>query len=137
MKLFVFGTLMLGQGADYLMKGMGGHKLCDVSISHFRMYNLGFPAIKYDPESPYVVKGELWDVHPDQVKGPIDSYEGVPSLFRRIKLDFDRHNASGSLFEHVKEDEPVWMYEYCGNPKQEYKPSGTSNVLYYPDMKRG
>ncbi len=91
--LFVYGTLMHGERASYLLKGyrcFGGYVLKD-----YAMYDLGaFPGIK--KEEGKEVRGEVYWV-PDSMIERLDEYEGEGTVHRREMLTvtsgYDEHKA--------------------------------------------
>ena len=82
MKVFVYGTLMTGQGNAALMTeatkiGNG------TTAKLFRMYtNGGFPMLKADRENGYPIRGEIWDADPYTLRS-LDQLEGVPDMYMR------------------------------------------------------
>ena len=117
MKLFVFGTLMSGYNANRIL-GDGATKVCDAHLEKHRMFNLGFPGLKYDPRTDKKVLGEIWDV-PDANIRRVDEYEGTPHLFKRVLVD--RELIPFNCWEYLRKEntkdyeiqfEDLWMYEY-------------------------
>ena len=102
MKVFVYGTLKSGHGAEDLM--WPGHVLYSKEVSGYRLYtNGGYPMAVPGQRSDRIV-GELWEVPRDNLER-LDSYEGHPYLFKReVVMD--------------GEDE-FYMYVYQSDPEQQ------------------
>ena len=79
MKLFVYGTLMSGQGANSKLKG--AKFLGKAVLRDYEMFDLGaFPGIQQHLGGNVV--GELYEVD-DSLLTKLDSYEGEGSLYNR------------------------------------------------------
>lgn len=97
MKLFVYGTLKRGFGnnrllADSLFLGEA------ITKPTYRLFDCGgFPALSKDIKSGYEVLGEIWDVIGETLE-LVDILEGVPFLFRRMKIEVINHSDVQAYF---------------------------------------
>ena len=86
-KMFVYGTLLSGQGNNRFLTG--SNLLGESSVKGFNMVSLGaFPAcIPSDGDG--VVFGEVWEVDKDTLSN-IDRLEGHPHFYHRevVQTDF-------------------------------------------------
>lgn len=86
MKIFVYGTLRHGQ-ANARRFGLLEPVETDVVLDGFDMFDLGwFPGIV--PGAGSVV-GDVFEIDPNTQLGPLDAYEGYPSLYTRQVVDVD------------------------------------------------
>jgi gamma-glutamylcyclotransferase (GGCT)/AIG2-like uncharacterized protein YtfP len=111
-KVFVYGTLKKGERANHKM----GSEFIGpaVSLDKFKVWGMGFPmAALSDDGNP--LRGELYEVSLETLKGPLDSYEGYPTFYTRDLLEFDSEGE-----RHL-----AWMYHI---PTEQadgyYKPEG-------------
>ena len=101
MKVFVYGTLKSGYGANSLL-GEGRTLLGETTIAG-EIYHLGgFPGVRLGGESK--VHGEVWEV-PESSLPRLDRYEGEGSLYIRHEI--------------TTEFGPAWVYEYNDTPPVE------------------
>lgn len=85
MNVFVYGTLLSGQGNNHLLRD--STKLGDVTVSGLEMHTMGgFPAcvVRYDKYSS--VTGEVWEVD-DETFARLDRLEGYPHFYDRIEIN--------------------------------------------------
>ena len=125
--LFVYGTLMRGQHANYMLEGceyLGRYKL-----DGYVLYDLGsFPAIRPTDDEGYYVPGELYSI-PLSKLPELDRYEGSGYLYTRTGLEV----SNGS--EKVK----AWVYVYNTEPDAPiiqpyllpYKSHGPKDYVWY------
>lgn len=114
--IFVYGTLLKGQRAHYMLEGceyLGNYRLSD-----YGMYNLGsYPGVKYCKGES--VEGEVYSV-PESLLPSLDRYEG--SMYHRVKLEVS--NVEGSynvcLYEYKGNSEGKLMREKWGSKPDEY-----------------
>jgi gamma-glutamylcyclotransferase (GGCT)/AIG2-like uncharacterized protein YtfP len=112
-KIFVYGTLRQGEGAD-LSRDKRARFITEDRING-RLYNLGwFPGVRpldrkandFDPSLDQVV-GEVFEIvppeHGESLQQRLDRYEGYPSLYDRIQVETSK--------SHL-----VWVYIYNGDP---------------------
>lgn len=95
-KLFVYGTLRAGHRMSRNL-GLDGTSpvTANVTVDGFQMFDLGsFPGIIPGKGQ---VTGDIFDVDPKYLPG-LDSYEGVPYLYRRETIEVPGH---GSVFTYV------------------------------------
>lgn len=80
-KVFVYGTLLSGEGNNYLLEG--SQKLGDAKVQGFLMKNLGpFPACVPNDNINAEVVGEVWEVSDETFKR-LDRLEGYPDFYDR------------------------------------------------------
>ncbi len=93
---FIYGTLKDGMKNNYILDNMDAEYICECNtVDYFPMFDIGdgFPYLQ-DPLYPGVgeiVKGELWGVNKLD-EASLDRFEGVPSLYKRGKIDVDSMN---------------------------------------------
>lgn len=83
--VFVYGTLMRGEGNHRLLAGEGACYLgpCETEPA-FTMYHLGgFPAVAPEGDTP--IRGELYLVAPE-VLAALDRLEGHPGFYTRTTI---------------------------------------------------
>lgn len=82
-RIFLYGTLRRGGGADQLLRGCTPEGPATV---RGRLHDLGpYPALVLDPGGD-PVHGEIWEC-PGRMLGELDRYEGVQvELFERVKV---------------------------------------------------
>lgn len=105
--VFVYGTLMEGLAAHYLLEQEGVEKVGWGTI-HGKLYDLGaYPAAIWIPDHvDGVIKGELYKVPPQYLR-ILDRYEGVEDgLYRRNKVSVVTKNNNVSWVDHA------WVYFY-------------------------
>ena len=115
MKVFVYGTLMGGQGANDKLKG--SKCMGKAILREYEMFDLGgYPGIQ--PCQGGSVVGELYDVN-EEIISDLDSYEGEGSLYNREIVNvytygdkFDTH--CPSIFQT-----PNKAYAYIYNDQSE------------------
>lgn len=76
--LFVYGSLKRGYSLNRMLSGPDKQFLGECqTIEQFVMHDLGFPVVRYDPESSHKhpVAGELYSV-PDLLFAELDRIEG-------------------------------------------------------------
>lgn len=90
MILFVYGTLKRNHHANHLLTGNGGKFLGQARTEpKYHLYRVGwYPGMYVDESIEGGVLGELWKV-PEEAFVDLDSYEGVPHLFRREEITLD------------------------------------------------
>ena len=112
MKLFVYGTLMKGQGANSKLKG--AQFLGKAVLRDYEMFNLGgFPGIQQHLGGSVV--GELYEIEEDML--PIlDSYEGEGSLYNReiVNVCIYRDKESQQTPMIYPEKHKAYAYIYTG-----------------------
>jgi gamma-glutamylcyclotransferase (GGCT)/AIG2-like uncharacterized protein YtfP len=86
-RIFLYGTLRRGGGADHLLRGCT--PLGPATVRG-RLYDLGtYPALVLDPAG-HPVHGEVWEC-PAQLVGELDRYEGTAvGLFERVEVAIRR-----------------------------------------------
>lgn len=119
MKLFVYGTLMRNHA---LHSNLGKAKFVSEEVLEgFEMHDLGaYPCILNTGNSEDKVYGEVYNIQAPQLRA-LDCVEGVPYLFKRIKVDIN--------------GEDVYAYEYSsrlGKPNNRI-PSGKWEGVKYED----
>jgi gamma-glutamylcyclotransferase (GGCT)/AIG2-like uncharacterized protein YtfP len=100
MKVFVYGTLMTGQGNAALLTE--ATKISNgVTGKRFRMYTNGaYPMLKADRKG-YPIRGEIWDADPYTLKA-LDRLEGVPEMYLRdCCVAFDQAGVKHLCFLYV------------------------------------
>jgi gamma-glutamylcyclotransferase (GGCT)/AIG2-like uncharacterized protein YtfP len=109
--IFVYGTLKLGFGNNYLLKKQ---KYVGEAITKpiYRLWNLGsYPGMTEDRVDGKAIKGELWEVSDIAIKA-LDRLECVPSLYRRVAIELDGDlNVEGYLYNGkgmTDECSPEW-----------------------------
>ena len=106
MYVFVYGTLR----RDY--KGSMAKYLADKAnyigqaTTKGKMFDCGYPGVVHGEDD---IVGDLYHVYDDQVLAALDSYEGHPHLFKRIKVTLTK--GTEYIPEHFY---PAWMYLYQG-----------------------
>lgn len=82
-KIFVYGTLKQGFHANHFLAGRA--EFIDEDRIEGSLYNLGaFPGFK--TEGSNMVKGEVYEITSVDLPEMLDSYEGYPSLYDRVKI---------------------------------------------------
>jgi len=91
--VFVYGTLKKGnqiRGLD----SFGNAEFLGIAFttdSLYSLYNLGsFPAVTFDGHNS--IHGEVWQVD-DQTMDILDSIEGYPNFYNRVKVSTTKGNA--------------------------------------------
>ena len=104
--LGVYGTLKKNHGAHGFITRNNGIELGIGKFKNLQMYDLGgFPCVS---EGNNVVEMELYEL-PAQSITRFDSYEGVPSLYNRVKAG----EISGK---------PVYFYMFARKVDEKYAP---------------
>lgn len=118
-KVFVYGTLRPGHGANYMLDGKAKH-VGPTRISA-TMYNLGwFPGIKVSGDGQFIsegptVVGDVYEIEGDDLSSRLDSYEGYPTLYDRKQVT-------------AENGETVWVYEINQQPNGDsLMPTGNWN----------
>ncbi len=83
-KVFVYGTLMQGEGNNRLLEGC--HRIGEaVTEQPFKLHNVGFPVTFYHEEGKPVL-GELYDI-PDEIHAEtlarLDRLEAEGAMYKR------------------------------------------------------
>lgn len=108
-RLFVYGTLMRGQCANYYLDGarfVGTYRL-----GGYAMYNLGhFPGIKEDVKESVI--GEVYEIT-TQMLPQMDRYEGEGSLYIRKQVTVSNSEDSISAYAYI------YNKEVKGSPMRE------------------
>jgi gamma-glutamylcyclotransferase (GGCT)/AIG2-like uncharacterized protein YtfP len=90
--LFVYGTLMTGQGRNsYLTEGGAqclGEARTAPRYALYRPLRADYPCMVEDEGRGVAVEGELWDV-PEECLATLDAVEGVPDLFQRRPITLE------------------------------------------------
>lgn len=95
-RLFVYGTLMQGQGAHHYLED--ARYLGEYILDGYSMFNLGsFPGIVRDGLDRRVL-GEVYEVTPEMIPF-MDNYEGEGSLY--IRKEECVHNENNCLYANV------------------------------------
>lgn len=82
-KIFVYGTLKTGHGANSIINNRAEF-ICEDRIEG-SLYNLGaFPG--YKTEGSGMVSGEVWEITDEALPAMLDNYENYPSLYDRVKV---------------------------------------------------
>jgi gamma-glutamylcyclotransferase (GGCT)/AIG2-like uncharacterized protein YtfP len=82
-KIFVYGTLKTGNGANSILQNRAEF-ICNDQIEG-SLYNLGaFPG--YKTEGSGMVKGEVWEINDPALPAMLDNYENYPDLYSRVKM---------------------------------------------------
>ncbi len=115
--LWVFGTLMSEMGANHIL-GKNAKLKCVGYIDNFDMYVAGYPRLLENLTTGCKILGEVWEI-PEENFAQINRYEGVPSLFDLVKVDFFKHPGERSIMEIVGEYRDLWMYQYQWHPSAE------------------
>lgn len=83
-KVFVYGTLRMGEGNHRLMVGRAKF-LTETTMPGLKMYNLGYcPGVKEEGNGKIV--GELFEVTDETLPASLDRLEGYPRLYDRKKI---------------------------------------------------
>lgn len=86
-KVFVYGTLKRGHRANAMLQDAGFLGETRTTLP-YTMYNLGaFPGVV--PGGTGSVFGEVYSVT-DTILDRLDDYEGVPTLYRREKVETEQ-----------------------------------------------
>lgn len=95
-KLFVYGTLRPGHGANNFLNGRASHVGED--RIHGRMYNMGwFPGVRLDEQESIII-GDVYEIEDEGLPAVLDTYEGYPNLY-------------GRKLVKTEGGEDVWVYE--------------------------
>ena len=116
--LWVFGTLMSDMGANHLL-GKDAKLKCVGDLANFDMFVAGFPRLHENATQGCKILGEVWEVSEESMPA-VNRYEGVPSLFNLVKVDFIKHPPSRSITAAVGKRDP-WMYAYQWSKHAEEK----------------
>lgn len=82
-KVFVYGTLKNGKSANHFLQSRA--EFIDNDRIEGSLYNLGaFPG--YKATGSGMVAGEVWEITDEKLPDMLDSYEGYPSLYDRVKV---------------------------------------------------
>lgn len=101
-KIFVYGTLRPGHGANYMMER--GAKHVEKTRISGTMYNMGwFPGVRVEGDGEFIsegptVTGDLYEITDDNLSSVLDSYEGYPTLYGRKQVT-------------TESGEKTWVYE--------------------------
>lgn len=105
-KIFVYGTLKRNFAAENLMKQVGATFVREARTTpNYRLLCVGwFPGMvnveDQEGDRPGVL-GEVYEIDPSRF-GPLDSYEGTPTLFRREEIELaDGEKVNTYLFNGV------------------------------------
>lgn len=100
----VYGTLKQGYGAHGMMNGeFKGNFI----LPEFQMHHLGgFPGIVPSSEKSRNVELEVYELMASSIHR-LDSYEGVPSLYRRYSGESEIGTIYFYVFNHDTESYPV------------------------------
>ena len=92
MKVFVYGTLLKGEGNHRLLEN--SKFVGKDSVIGFKIYNLGyFPACVPSEEYPCVVFGEVYEIS-NETLSSLDRLEGYPRIYNRKEVNtFSGHTA--------------------------------------------
>lgn len=104
--LFVYGTLMRGQTANYKLDN--GHFIGEAETPPlFEMFGQGFPWVNIvPPENGHSIQGELYFVD-RQTLDEVDRYEGYPSFYTRQKFTV----RPLTRFRYLGDKQPqAWVY---------------------------
>lgn len=100
MKVFVYGTLKKGFGAD--ISNFGDVTFIGNATAKGKMFSCGgFPAVLFDKEGE--VKGEVYEVNDNAIMNRLDRYEGVPNLYIRKDIEVTKDDG---------DTESVMTYHY-------------------------
>ena len=110
-KIFVYGTLKQGFGANSILQGRAEF-ITDDRIEG-SLYNLGaFPG--YKTSGSGMVAGEVYEITDENLPAMLDSYENYPSLYTRVKMHTEKgYNAwvyviNENMYEKNLIQEGVW-----------------------------
>ena len=82
-KIFVYGTLKTGHGANSILQGRA--EFVDEDRIEGGLFDMGaFPG--YRPEAKSTVVGEVWEITDEHLPVMLDNYEGYPSLYTRERV---------------------------------------------------
>lgn len=89
-RLFVYGTLRVGGGAEHFFEQENGDRLIDTGIPvsakwAMKSINGAFPGIVETNETNTII-GDLWEVSENTMEH-LDRYEGVPHLYIRKTMN--------------------------------------------------
>lgn len=85
---FVYGTLRESERASDLLNQFAKDRRKAIGRGKRMRISTPFPAVRFHPEGPEI-RGELvWieNEHFDEVAQSLDSYEGVPEFFERVRV---------------------------------------------------
>jgi gamma-glutamylcyclotransferase (GGCT)/AIG2-like uncharacterized protein YtfP len=86
-KIFVYGTLKTGCGANSILQGRAEF-ICEDRIEG-SLYDLGsYPGFK--SEGSGLVSGEVWEITDDLLPRMLDNYEDYPRLYDRVKVQTEK-----------------------------------------------
>lgn len=85
-KVFVYGTLLSGEGNNILLQNPESRLLGNGKASGFRMFDLGsFPAVIPVEDKTKIITGEIWEIT-DNVLISLDILEGYPHFYNRVEI---------------------------------------------------
>lgn len=122
--LFVYGSLRLGEASDLSMwNGAKAARFIGTDTICGKLYDCGwYPGVKEAEDfivSSLVdyVHGEVFEILEEQAVGILDSYEGYPDLYDRIRVE-------------TNEGRTVWVYTYNPPVSDERRVESGDWVLY-------
>lgn len=92
MKVFIYGTLKSGMKNHSVLKTFECEKICDaITVETYPMFQLSdpFPYVANKPGIGYNIIGELYEIN-DKFINRLDSFEGVPHLYVRGKINVSK-----------------------------------------------
>jgi gamma-glutamylcyclotransferase (GGCT)/AIG2-like uncharacterized protein YtfP len=102
-KIFVYGTLKTGHGANSFLQNRAEFIGEDTIIG--TLYNLGaFPGFK--AVGTETVSGEIWEITDEKLPAMLDNYEGYPGLYSRVRV-------------RTSKGYNVWVYVYNGRVRED------------------
>lgn len=126
-KVFVYGTLRKGERANHKM----GSEFIGpaVSLDKFKVWGTGFPmAVVSDDGHP--LRGEIYEVSPETLRGTLDPYEGYPHFYTRALFEFvsgDEHHIAWMYFIPTEQAEGYSMPESYLQPADDGTLNWSSN----------
>jgi gamma-glutamylcyclotransferase (GGCT)/AIG2-like uncharacterized protein YtfP len=109
-KIFVYGTLKQGHGANSFLQGRSKF-IADDRISGTMFSMGGYPGVRLGSSREFLsegptVKGEVYEVEDARLPSMLDQYEGYPNLYNRKKVRTEAgYNA--------------WVYEINDPPSED------------------
>lgn len=110
-KIFVYGTLKTGHGANSFLQNRA--EFVDEDRIEGSLYNLGaFPGLK--TEGSGMVSGEVWEITDPNLPEMLDSYENYPVLYDRVKVRTEKgytvwvYVLNGAVTNRELINEGVW-----------------------------
>lgn len=92
--IFVYGTLKQGMKNHHILNRMKAIYIAEVETTKtFPMFDLGnsFPYLQDKPGIGSIIQGQLFMID-DEYEKDLDYFEGVPTLYKKGKIDIEVEN---------------------------------------------